>query len=47
MNLTSGESRDLHNIAESLKKLVKVVETMNTNLIVIGRDLVPPKESES
>lgn len=43
MSLTSSESRDLHSIAESLKKLVKVVETMNTNLAAVGRDLVPAK----
>lgn len=43
MSLTSSESRDLHSIAESLKKLVTVVETMNTNLVTIGRNLVPPK----
>jgi hypothetical protein len=35
--------RSLEDIAKSMKALLKVVETMNSNLVLIGRDLIPPK----
>lgn len=50
MSLNYGESTNLRNIAADMKKaatslatLVKILETLNTNLAIIGRDLTPLK----
>lgn len=41
--LTSDEKRMLNSISKSLQDLVKILGTMNDNLVLIGRDLVPPR----
>lgn len=50
MSLTSQESTHLRNMAADMKRaatslatLVKILETLNTNLVMIGRDLAPLK----
>lgn len=41
--MSPEERHVMKNIARSLETIAKIFETMNANLVMLGRDLVPPK----